>query len=339
MDQLSRVTFLVAESRPALGAAISKALSSLGAQTILAAATGLEALALLKKQRVDFVIAAWELKGLDGMALLKTMKQSPSLRRVPVILTASALTKAQAVEAGELGVDDVLLKPFSAQRLAERVRGVLEGVTDPRLEEARRLYKHGLALIKLGRLDEALKCLRKVIETNETAETYYHMGYIEAAKGRHYEAIYCFRKATELDKAFAQAHHRMAEVYLALGREKMARQAFDRAAAIYMDKGEYDQAERALKESARISPHTVEVYNSLGILYRRQGLFDQALAQYEKALAVNPEEENIYYNMARVYVMKKEMQEARNALVKVIELNPFHAKAQELMEAVDAGLA
>ena len=332
--EISHYIFLVAESDPSLRATICQLLLEWGAKQALGAADGTEAWSILKKQGADFVVAAWDMPEMGGLALLKVVRTDPELAEVPFILLAEALTRSQVIEAGEAGVSDILLLPLNPRRLKDKVLGVLESESEPQTLEARRLYNEGLKLMRAQRWEEALKAFQQILKVYESAEVYYNMGYIKTAQGEYEEAIHYFRKATRINNTFAKAYEKMGEVYVKLGRKRLAQACFERAAEIYLERQSDADAEKLLLEVLKLNPRTINVYNTLGILYRRQGRYELALKQYKKALRVNPRDENIYYNLGRLYFEINRPDKAMEALTRALKLNPEFAEAQVLMRTV-----
>lgn len=89
------------------------------------AGSGEEALNLAGSDRFDLAVLDLKLKGIDGIAVLKKLRQiSPGT--VVIVLTAHASLET-AVEALRLGAHDYLFKPSSAAELQESVqRGLSE---------------------------------------------------------------------------------------------------------------------------------------------------------------------------------------------------------------------
>jgi len=78
----------------------------------------------------DLVILDVMLPGLDGLSLMKEMRQ----RQVgaPVLLLTARVTVADKVMGLDLGADDYLTKPFAFEELLARVRALLRrGTTGP----------------------------------------------------------------------------------------------------------------------------------------------------------------------------------------------------------------
>ncbi len=87
------------------------------------AANGAEALAELAAKRADLVILDLMLPGIDGLAVLKKLRESGD--QVPVIVLSAKGRESERVAGLELGADDYLAKPASPREVAARARAVL----------------------------------------------------------------------------------------------------------------------------------------------------------------------------------------------------------------------
>lgn len=327
--------FLVAESQEQLLAAEVAMLRDLGFQRVLTARTGTQAFDLLKSQPINLVLTGWAMPEMSGMALLKVIRSDAELAGTPVILVTPEVTKGQVIEAGEAGVSDIVCLPLTPNTIRRKIETALLAGRDPQAVEAERHYQHGLKLMEDQHYDEALQEFQRVLTIYENAEVYYNMGYISTARGDYEAAIRYFRKATQINQAFARAYRKMGEVYVKLGRNKLAQQAFQKAADIYMEKHMDDNAEAVLQAVLKIKPDTINVFNSLGIIYRRQGRYEKAMTQYQKALKVNPKDENILYNIGRLYFDMEKFDEAAEALGRAVALNPDFQEATGLIRTIE----
>ena len=95
---------------------------------VVEANSGEAGLAALASHPVDVVVLDVGLPGLDGFAVLRTIRETSN---VPVIMLTGADHEADKVLGLELGADDYVLKPFSARELVARVRAVLRRATPP----------------------------------------------------------------------------------------------------------------------------------------------------------------------------------------------------------------
>jgi DNA-binding response OmpR family regulator len=89
---------------------------------VVEATSGEDGLSLLDTNDVDAVLLDVHLPGIDGFAVLRSIRL---LGHLPVILLTAAGDETDRVLGLELGADDYVVKPFSARELVARVRAVL----------------------------------------------------------------------------------------------------------------------------------------------------------------------------------------------------------------------
>lgn len=310
-------------------------LREMGQEEILLATNGTEGWSMVKNFDVDFIISSWHLApDMSGLALLRVVRTDPNFTTIPFVLVVEEVTKTHVVEAGQAGVTDIIVRPFTSDVFMKKVEGVMKAEDDPRVAEVNQLINKGQDLVKQGRYDEALTQFKKVLTVQEAAEVYYNMGYIKTAQGKYEEAILAFRRATQINQAYAQAYQKMGEVYARLGRTNEAQQCMEQAASLFMDKQQDQDAEDMFMKALEMNPNTLNVYNSLGILYRRQGKYHESIQMYRRARRVNPNDENIHYNLARAYLSVNNNREAAKILKRALELNPKFKEAKALLAKI-----
>lgn len=89
---------------------------------VQAVADGREALAAVQQARPDLILSDVMMPNLDGLGLVKALREAPQTRTVPVILLSARAGQEASLEGLCAGADDYLAKPFSAQELLARVR-------------------------------------------------------------------------------------------------------------------------------------------------------------------------------------------------------------------------
>lgn len=83
-----------------------------------------EALALVERHRPDLILTDLRMPGMDGLALLRAVKQlSPP---IPVVIFTAYTSEATAQEARAAGAAAFLAKPFSGAQLLQMVRQTLD---------------------------------------------------------------------------------------------------------------------------------------------------------------------------------------------------------------------
>src|SRR5581483_6970542 len=105
---------LLVEDEPNMVRTLSKILERRGL-AVSTAANGREALALVEEQPVDVMITDLNMPVMDGMALLRELKDNPD--RPSVVVLTGYGTVQSAVEAMKLGAADYLIKPCNPEEL------------------------------------------------------------------------------------------------------------------------------------------------------------------------------------------------------------------------------
>jgi len=123
-DAMKLHTVLVVDDEDRLRRALQKTLGQQEGCRTLSAASGEEAVAAMKRERVDLVITDLVMPGMGGLELVRQAKsQSPNLKAI--IITAYGSPHSEA-EAEDLGVDSYLAKPFDLVQLKSKVNELLQ---------------------------------------------------------------------------------------------------------------------------------------------------------------------------------------------------------------------
>lgn len=91
---------------------------------VRSAANGTDALIALQSSRPALVILDVMLPHIDGISLIKRMRENQALD-VPVIMLTARSQETDRIYGLELGADDYVTKPFSPAELVSRVKAVL----------------------------------------------------------------------------------------------------------------------------------------------------------------------------------------------------------------------
>ena len=92
---------------------------------LLQAKTGEEGLKILKTKNVDCIILDIMLPGIDGLKILRKIRDIDQYSNVPVIMTTAKGEETDIITGLELGADDYVVKPYSPKVLIARIRAGL----------------------------------------------------------------------------------------------------------------------------------------------------------------------------------------------------------------------
>ena len=113
------------DDNPVVTGLIAAVLGQAGYDVEVAPAGG-EALVILQRNPPDLLLLDLEMPGLDGLEVLRILRDEKVCQGVPVIMLTGESDVHYVGRARELGAAGYLLKPFRAQDLTAKVRRVLE---------------------------------------------------------------------------------------------------------------------------------------------------------------------------------------------------------------------
>tara|TARA_Y100000593_G_scaffold38860_2_gene75212 strand:+ start:11532 stop:12746 length:1215 start_codon:yes stop_codon:yes gene_type:complete len=120
------VEVLIAEADPWTSNLLQQlVLDVRGDARVLQVSDGQTALARCKRRLPDLVIADGELPGLDGVELLRQLRRHPRTPALPFVLISGRLDASSVRAARPLAPSAYLAKPFNAESLRQRLRGLL----------------------------------------------------------------------------------------------------------------------------------------------------------------------------------------------------------------------
>ena len=152
---------LVADDEPRITKLVSMALTDEGFRVVTAAG-GEEALAKSEEVRPDIVLLDIVMPDLDGIEVMRQIREH---RSVPVILLTARGSASDKAKGLDLGADDYIAKPFHLDELAARVRAVLRRASgassapgavcfdDVKIDLERRMVTRGGELVDLSRTE------------------------------------------------------------------------------------------------------------------------------------------------------------------------------------------
>lgn len=89
---------------------------------VVEASNGVIALTLLKEHSIGLLISEVNMQGMDGITLLKMIKEDPDKKHIPVIILTGETDEDIITEGRLTGADAWMLKPFQPELLLEAVK-------------------------------------------------------------------------------------------------------------------------------------------------------------------------------------------------------------------------
>jgi len=93
--------------------------------TVVTANNGSDALQIIQEQAPQLVVSDVMMPVMDGIQLLKAIKENKKYERIPVILLTARAGEESRIEGYKIGADDYLVKPFSTKELLARITAQL----------------------------------------------------------------------------------------------------------------------------------------------------------------------------------------------------------------------
>jgi two-component system chemotaxis response regulator CheY len=106
-----------------------RTLERLGFTDIIEAEDGDEALRLLPDANPDILITDWNMPNVNGLELVRQIRQTD--QKLPIIMVTTEAEKNRVIEAIKAGISDYLIKPFTGEALASKIRRVTNLANEP----------------------------------------------------------------------------------------------------------------------------------------------------------------------------------------------------------------
>ncbi|MBK7011514.1 MAG: phosphate regulon transcriptional regulator PhoB [Xanthomonadales bacterium] len=115
---------LIVEDEPSIRDMVAFALSKAGMQGIHAA-DARAAQSAIADQVPDLILLDWMLPGMPGIDFARRLRREDLTRDIPIIMLTARGDEVDRVNGLDAGVDDYVVKPFSARELIARIRALM----------------------------------------------------------------------------------------------------------------------------------------------------------------------------------------------------------------------
>ena len=124
MDRKMKI--LVVDDFSTMRRIVKNLLKQIWFENIDEAEDGQHALSRLKNDKYQFVVSDWNMPNMTGIELLKNVRSDPELKTLPFLMVTAEAEKEKVVEAIKAGVNNYIIKPFTAEILKEKMDKIFE---------------------------------------------------------------------------------------------------------------------------------------------------------------------------------------------------------------------
>ncbi|MES0874587.1 chemotaxis response regulator CheY [Sinimarinibacterium thermocellulolyticum] len=128
MDKNMRI--LIVDDFSTMRRIVKNLLNDLGYTHTVEADDGKTAWPLLQAGNVDFVITDWNMPGMTGIELLRSIRGDARIAKTPVLMVTAEAQREQIIEAAQAGVNGYIIKPFTAQTLKEKIDKIFQRIAE-----------------------------------------------------------------------------------------------------------------------------------------------------------------------------------------------------------------
>jgi len=103
---------------------LKNVLRQVGFTNIIEADDGKTALKELNKEKVDLILCDWNMPEMPGIDLLRHVRSDDDLKDIPFVMVTAEAQKENILEAVKAGVNNYVVKPFTAETINEKLQKV-----------------------------------------------------------------------------------------------------------------------------------------------------------------------------------------------------------------------
>jgi two-component system chemotaxis response regulator CheY len=93
--------------------------------TVFEASDGLEGLKRLGEQKVNLVITDVNMPNMDGLTMVKKIRESDGLKFVPILVLTTESQGSVVEEGKKAGATGWIVKPFNNEKLIETIKKII----------------------------------------------------------------------------------------------------------------------------------------------------------------------------------------------------------------------
>ena len=191
------------------------------------------------------------------------------------------------------------------------------------------------SLVRMGRIDEAMKTLEAISDKDATADLLYAKARLHIAKGDREPVRKLLLRAAEmkphhpeilrgllgLDRNSGQIAESKVLIEAAVKERPDDAEVARVQGELALAERDYGLAEQSLRRATELDPKNMDAYQQLASFYQASGQLDETLETYERALEQQPNEARLHHSIAVLYELSGRIDEAIVKYERAIELN------------------
>jgi tetratricopeptide (TPR) repeat protein len=212
--------------------------------------------------------------------------------------------------------------------------------------DTNRALEQGLGLHQAGRLNEAERLYRQILEIDPNhADGLHLLGVIAHETGHSEAAVDLIRRAITRNGRVADFHCNIGTALQALGRLIEAKVHYRRAIRLnpnhaeahnnfgnaLREQGKLDEAQREFRRALSLRPDYAEAHYNLGNVLLDLGRTDEAIRHFQEAVAFKPEFPKAYYNLGQALRAQSKSAEAAAFYRQAVAFEPGWAEAHRTL--------
>ena len=121
-----RMRVLVVDDFATMRKIVRNILKQIGFEDITEAEDGNAALRVLKNEKIGLVVTDWNMPNMSGLELLQEIRKNSQTSNLPVLMVTAEGLKENVMEAVKAGVNNYVVKPFTAEVLQEKIETIFK---------------------------------------------------------------------------------------------------------------------------------------------------------------------------------------------------------------------
>ncbi len=111
---------IVIDDSKSIRSILSKILIEIGF-TVEEASNGLEALDVIKKDKVDLALVDWNMPNMNGYEFIQEVRKDNTYKDMRMMMVTTETEMNKVVEALEAGANEYVMKPFTKEMIIEKL--------------------------------------------------------------------------------------------------------------------------------------------------------------------------------------------------------------------------